>query len=395
MLCFGAGGGQMRGLRWCVVVLVMLALLLNDSPTSDGRSAIQPQLSTTQTLRSWDGRGLPIPDRTISVAEMQAELEKFGGSRIVIKVDEAGLLKNLLTTVQDDVRHLLRAARIGFIGLTVRDGSVEVRIRKDEELARALAAFGATPAQPDKALGGAVNMRVDSDSLVRLTPTVAELDDLLRATVEQSMRTLTRPIAMHDAYEFGARQLGPNRIELLLPGLMDVSRLPRVIYQASQVSFRLIEGIGAMQAPGDNRIASMKVLRASENAVPYLVQKKALLDGRDVRYATAILDPYTLKPMVAFQLSAQATGRFAKATQENVGRSVVVELDGRSVAIGWHDRVAATPAIREPIKDGRGRIEGKFTIDEARHLALHLRAGILDVPWILVEEEQVVAAEKP
>jgi hypothetical protein len=179
----------MRGFRFVVVALVTLALLLNDSPTSDGRSAIQPQLSTTQTLRSWDGRGLAIPDRTNSDEEVQADFRHLGGLRVVLQVDEAALLKNLLTTVRDDVRHLLRAARIGFIGLTVRDGGIEVRIRKNEDLPRALAAFGTTQAQPDKALNGAFNMRVDGDK-IRFAPTDVEFDDLLRATVTESIRTV-------------------------------------------------------------------------------------------------------------------------------------------------------------------------------------------------------------
>ena len=57
-------------------------------------------------------------------------LDLQGGSHILLEVDTKAVRKEMLETLRDDVRRVLREARIGYIGLVVRGNSVEVRIRQ-------------------------------------------------------------------------------------------------------------------------------------------------------------------------------------------------------------------------------------------------------------------------
>ena len=47
-------------------------------------------------------------------------LDLQGGSHILLEVDSAAVRKEMLETLRDDVRRVLRDARMGYTGLTVR-----------------------------------------------------------------------------------------------------------------------------------------------------------------------------------------------------------------------------------------------------------------------------------
>jgi preprotein translocase subunit SecD len=57
-------------------------------------------------------------------------LDLQGGSYLLLEVDTKSVRKDMLEALRDDVRRVLRDARIGYTGLVVRGNSVEVRIRE-------------------------------------------------------------------------------------------------------------------------------------------------------------------------------------------------------------------------------------------------------------------------
>jgi preprotein translocase subunit SecD len=86
------------------------------------------------------------------------------------------------------------------------------------------------------------------------------------------------------------------------------------------------------------------------------------------------------QPVVSFRFDTVGGRRFARATQENVGRLFAIVLDGK---------VISAPVIREPILGGSGIISGRFTTQEVQDLALLLRAGALPAPLVILEERTV------
>ena len=57
-------------------------------------------------------------------------LDLQGGSYLLLEVDSNYVKKEKLDQVRDDVRRVLRDAKIGYTGLTSRSDSVEVRITR-------------------------------------------------------------------------------------------------------------------------------------------------------------------------------------------------------------------------------------------------------------------------
>src|ERR1700744_3836005 len=67
-----------------------------------------------------------------------SDIDKQGGLYLVLEVDSNYLKKAELEQVRDDVRRVLRDARIGYQGLAVRPDSVGLRITKEADLPTAL-----------------------------------------------------------------------------------------------------------------------------------------------------------------------------------------------------------------------------------------------------------------
>jgi preprotein translocase subunit SecD len=85
-------------------------------------------------------------------------------------------------------------------------------------------------------------------------------------------------------------------------------------------------------------------------------------------------------PHVELVLNTQGARLFEQITAANVKRRLAIVLDSR---------VYSAPVIQERISGGRASITGNFTIQEARDLAIVLRAGALPAPVEIVEERTV------
>jgi len=104
------------------------------------------------------------------------------------------------------------------------------------------------------------------------------------------------------------------------------------------------------------------------------------VSGADLTDAQPGFDPRTSEPVVNFRFNTSGARKFAKVTQENVGKPFAIVLD---------NQVISAPVIREPILGGSGQISGNFTVQSANDLAILLRAGALPAPLTIIEERTV------
>jgi preprotein translocase subunit SecD len=83
---------------------------------------------------------------------------------------------------------------------------------------------------------------------------------------------------------------------------------------------------------------------------------------------------------VSIEFDREGARRFERITSENVGKRLAIVLD---------NTIYSAPVIRERIAGGQAQITGSFTIEEARDLAIVLRAGALPAP-VRIEYESIV-----
>jgi protein-export membrane protein SecD len=95
-----------------------------------------------------------------------------------------------------------------------------------------------------------------------------------------------------------------------------------------------------------------------------------VMTGKELDTVNVALDQYG-KPEIQFSLKPQGSIDFGAFTSRNVGGFLCIVLD---------KRVISCPRIQTAITDGKARITGNFTLEEARSLAIQLRYGALPVP---------------
>lgn len=113
----------------------------------------------------------------------------------------------------------------------------------------------------------------------------------------------------------------------------------------------------------------------------YLLDREPLMSGEAVATASAGFDPQmTSQPIVSLDLTSEGGDLFADVTRAHVNQRLAIVLD---------QVVRMAPNIRQPITTGEAMIEGFDSVEEARDIAIVLRAGALPAPLEIIEERTV------
>ncbi len=86
------------------------------------------------------------------------------------------------------------------------------------------------------------------------------------------------------------------------------------------------------------------------------------------------------QPVVSLSMNSDGSRTWARVTGANVGQRIAIVLD---------KKVHMAPSIREKIPSGKTQIEGFASMNEAKDLAIILRAGALPAPVKIIEERIV------
>ncbi len=117
----------------------------------------------------------------------------------------------------------------------------------------------------------------------------------------------------------------------------------------------------------------------------YLLKEKAEFTGKTLKNASVEIgrgmDLKTAnKPYVTLELNKEGARAMARTSAANIGKRLAIVLD---------HNVFSAPVIEEKIPTGQARITGGFDMNEARDLAIVLRAGALPAPVEIIEERTV------
>ncbi|HWK15383.1 MAG TPA: protein translocase subunit SecDF [Rhizobiaceae bacterium] len=315
-------------------------------------------------------------------------LDLQGGSHILLQVDRQDLINERLESVRNDIRAILRDARIGYTGLTGTDRTVQVRIRgAEEEITKARNAL-ATLTQPvTSGVFGTSNVTEVEFSepepgLFRYTLTDAGIDYRVSSAVDQSVEVVNRRVNELGTTEPIVQRQGADRILVQVPGLQDPQRLKDILGQTARLTFQMVDqSMPAQEAINGRPPAGTSVMFSTDDPpVPYVIESRVIVSGENLVDSQASFDQRTSEPVVTFRFDNQGALRFGQATQQNVGRLFAIILD---------NQVISAPQIREPILGGTGQISGNFTVQSANDLAVLLRAGALPADLTIVEERTV------
>jgi preprotein translocase subunit SecD len=326
--------------------------------------------------------------------QMTLGLDLQGGVHLLLQVDADAVRREKMETLRDDVRRILRDARVLVQSINFQGNGVVLRLREGQnaelantelrKLPQPLGGLFATTGQFDYE----VTRQGDSFTVVA---TEAGLRDRISRAVTQSIEIVRRRIDQLGTTEPVIQRQGIDRILLQVPGEKDPQRVKDIVGTTAKLEFRLVdqsmrpEEALAGRAPADSIVMYEEVKEGNRvvSQTPYLIQRRVIVSGEELVDAQAAFSAQQAEWVVNFRFNSIGGRKFALATQENVNRPFAIILD---------NKVVSAPVIREPILGGSGQISGRFTAESSANLALLLRAGALPAPLTVVEERTVGAS---
>ncbi|MEJ2684668.1 MAG: protein translocase subunit SecD [Candidatus Sulfobium sp.] len=222
---------------------------------------------------------------------------------------------------------------------------------------------------------------------------------------DQALETIRNRIDQFGVAEPSIQRQGENEIVVELPGVKDPGRAIDLIGKTAQLEFKLVDDESPVAAqlpsaiqPGDedsvlkqfadkipagDQILFERKLNSETGIVrkvPILLKKEAVLTGDSLSEAKVSLDSRFGEPYVSIAFNAEGAKRFEEITGANVKKRLAIILD---------NNVYSAPVIQEKIAGGSAQITGNFTMDEAKDLAIVLRAGALPAPLKMLQNVTV------
>ncbi len=214
-------------------------------------------------------------------------------------------------------------------------------------------------------------------------------------TIDRIVTILNNRVNQYGLTEPTIRPLGDKRVEVELPGTTDPEVARRLIGRTALLEFQKVVRSGSRGGSLSPENLSQEEIYGREGdegeQIPYLVQKTPLMTGKILKDATVKTSQDPQNPIfVSLEFNSEGAGKFAeviKGLEPNQDRIAIV-LDGV---------VQSAPVISQGIWDtaqnsnsiNRATIEGDFTADEAKRLAVVLRAGALPVEVNVLEQRTV------
>jgi len=186
--------------------------------------------------------------------------------------------------------------------------------------------------------------------------------------------------------------LGQYQILVQLPGVDDPARVKEIMQSTAMLEIRQAMNGGvsykdeqaALAAtngvlPDNSMLLHGRNVGATGEDSVYIISRVSAVAGHDLREARVGRSSTTNTPEVNFFLTAEGGRRFSAFTGAHVGDYLAVVLD---------NKVMEVAVIKSEIGDS-GVIEGRFTDQQAKDLALILNSGALPAGIKYLEERTV------
>lgn len=192
---------------------------------------------------------------------------------------------------------------------------------------------------------------------------------------------------------------GARWIVVQLPGVTDSARAKDLVGKTALLEFRMVDesekartALSKIFEQGNPFVGTVistsaaklvpegLTLAPSKDGSAYLLKQDVPLTGASLETARVDTGGQYGMPIVDFKFKPEAANTFAQLTTANVGKKMAIVLDGT---------VYSAPSIQGRIAGGSGFIEGQFSPEDARSLAIVLRAGALPAPVRVIEERVV------
>jgi preprotein translocase subunit SecD len=313
-------------------------------------------------------------------------LDLQGGMHLVLEIDTEKALESMMERTANDLKESMMENKVHFRKVERTKGAT-ISLELTDSAGRATLDKLLHDHYPDLEIASS-NVR-EGGQIISLKIKDKRAVDLKKLTVEHSLETIRNRVDQFGIAEPEIVPEGDNRIMIQLPGIKDPERAKNLIGKTALLEFKIVDDEHSLEdalrgniPEGDIIAYGLREDRSTgqRNSMPYLLKNKALLTGASLETANVQISNRFSEPNVSIKFNSQGASDFDRITAENVRRRLAIVLDGV---------VHSAPVIQERISGGQAQITGNFTMDEARDLAIVLRAGALPAPVNILEERTV------
>ncbi|HVS26159.1 MAG TPA: protein translocase subunit SecD [Burkholderiales bacterium] len=321
---------------------------------------------------------------SLGALPMYLGLDLRGGVYFLLQVDMKAALDKAADRYVNDIRSTLRDKKIAYTGVS-RDGqTVSVKFRDAEAREKG-------SAEISKNFSDLGLKEMDEGGEPKLAATLKpEAQTKIREyALQQNITTLRNRVNELGVAEPIIQQQGAERVVVQLPGVQDTAKAKDILGRTASLEVRMVDeehsDAASLEAAAKGQLPVGTELYKERNGIPVLVKKTVVLTGERISDAQPGYDGQTGEPAVHITLDGAGARIFQLVTRENVSKRMAILLIEKGKA-----EVVTAPVIRTEIGGGRVQISGgRMNVEEARDIALLLRAGALAAPMEIIEERTV------
>ena len=221
-----------------------------------------------------------------------------------------------------------------------------------------------------------------------------------KEAMARAIEIIRNRIDQYGVAETSITKQGDKWIMVQLPGVSNPQRAEELIGKTAMLEFRIVKNdqsvaqeafskLEATENPFDDdgnldpEIAKLvpqgyQIMRSKEGG-PTLVESAVEVTGADLEDARVVMMGENGYSEVSFRFNTDGAQKFGKLTGSNLQKNLAIVLD---------NTIQSAPTIQSRISR-EGRITGRFTPEEARSLAIVLKAGALPAPVRVIEKKTI------
>ncbi len=328
--------------------------------------------------------------RALGAEPMYLGLDLRGGVHFLLEVDMDAALKQADERYSNDIRSAFRDAKVRYQSVSKEAEGIKVVLPNEESRVAA-----AEVLNKDFHI---LELAESGPNEFLLTMPQRELYAIKKAALDQNITTLRNRVNELGVAEPVIQQQGDSRIVVQLPGVQDTARAKELLGTTATLEYRLVDVEHDVKSALEGHVPVGSRLYYDKNGAPILLKRSVIVTGDQITDASSGMDQDGASA-VFITLDGIGAKKMGKLTQENIGKPMAVVfieyksetkmVDGQKVQHKEKvEKVISVATIRDSFSK-RFQTTGLDSPQEARTLALLLRAGALAAPVEIVEERTV------
>jgi len=336
--------------------------------------------------------------RNLGLRPMPLGLDLRGGLYLLYQVDVDGAVNQLLEVYEQDLRRALAQANVAFTDVqqitedSIKPNGMRVSLAPgaDAEAAREVLRRVLPDLVPTE-------VATPNGPALQVVLSAAQIKERQDYAISQNLTTIRNRVNELGVSEPVVQRQGIDRIAVQLPGVQNSAEVKDILGKVATLEFRLVDIQNSISdAVQRGRAPIGSKLYETRDGQPTLLKRDIIVTGDQlVDAVTAATDS---GPGVSVKLDSSGGEEMLRTTRSNLGKPMAVvfieqrreevEVAGEKIVRDIKDEKVINTATIQGVFSNNFQITGLGT-NEARELALLLRAGALAAPIFVIEERVV------